>query len=180
MKRIELFTIILLLAALAHAQNNVEKVFCDKAKSTITYSMHHPLHSWEGISKNVISVILTDSKRDKINQVAVSVKIASFDSKNANRDSHTMEVTEALKFPAITFNSTSIEQTGTTLNVKGILSFHGLKKEISFEANKAIKKNKLNVTGNFSVIMTEFGIKPPSLMAMATDDEIKITFDVWY
>ncbi len=180
MKNILLIFGILLFTGISNAQETPQKIFCDKSKSSITYSMRHPLHAWDGVSKEITSVILTDSKREKISQVAVSVKIASFDSKNANRDSHTMEVTEALKFPSITFSSTSIEQNGSELKIKGTLSFHGFKKEITIDANSKIEKGKLRVNGKFIVLMSEFGIDPPTLMAMATDDDIHIEFDVLY
>lgn len=180
MKNILLVFGLLLLASTAFAQELSEKIFCDKSKSSITYSMRHPLHAWDGVSNEVTSVILSDKKREKISQVAVSVKIASFDSKNANRDSHTIEVTEALKFPLITFNSTSLEQNGSQIKIIGILSFHGFKKETTFEASSKIEKGKLRVTGKFVVLMSEFGIKRPTLMAIATDDEIHIEFDVLY
>lgn len=180
MKTKIIFFCILLFTSTVYAQEIPEKVFCDKSKSTITYSMRHPLHKWDGVSKEITSVILTDSKHNKISQVAVSVKIASFDSKNANRDSHTMEVTEALEFPSITFNSTSIEQNGEQLKVVGTLSFHNFRKEISFEANSKKENGKLRVNGIFTILMSEFGIDPPKLMAMSTDDDIKIEFDVLY
>lgn len=180
MKNILLIFSLVLLASVAMAQETSQKIFCDKSKSSITYSMKHPLHAWTAISKEVTSVIITDSKRENISQVAVSVKIASFDSKNANRDSHTIEVTEALKFPLITFSSSKIEQNGNQLKVTGILNFHNVNKEISFDANSKSNKGKLRVTGGFAVQMTTFGIDPPTLMAISTEDNINIEFDIEY
>jgi len=156
------------------------KIYCDKSQSSITYSMNHPLHSWDGVSNEINSVILADENRDSIFQVAVSVKIASFDSKNANRDSHAMEVTESLLYPSITFTSTSIQQTGSKLQLSGTLMFHNVSQPISFEVQKEKIKGKARFKGGFKVKMTEFNIEPPSLMGIATDDEIVISFDVLY
>ena len=109
MKRIIFILAIIVANSIVAAQNpSPTKLYCDKSNSTITYSMNHPLHSWTETSKEVSSIILTDENRKMISQVAVSVKISSFDSKNANRDSHAIEVTEALKYSNITFNSKSI------------------------------------------------------------------------
>jgi polyisoprenoid-binding protein YceI len=180
-KKIIFLIAIGLLDLMAYSQQTSPvKLFCDKTQSTINYSMHHPLHSWEGESKDITSVILSDEKRNVISQVAVIVKISSFDSKNANRDSHVMEVTEALKYPSITFTSTSIKQENNKLMVTGTLGFHGVNQTISFDADKNIKNDKAEVTGNFIVKMSQFAIKPPSLMGMATDDDIKISFKVVY
>jgi polyisoprenoid-binding protein YceI len=182
MKNITLvFVAIVLLNAAANAQNPASrKIYCDKSNSTITYDMNHPLHEWTGVSKEVTSIIITDENRDIISQVAVSVKFSSFDSKNANRDSHAIEVAEAIKYPNITFNSKSIKQEGNKLSVEGTLNFHGVNKDIAFVAEKSGDKNKIQVTGGFEIKMTDFKIDPPSLMAIATDDEIKIKFSIVY
>lgn len=156
------------------------KVYADKTKSTITYSMHHILHSWDGVSKDVNSIIVTDVKRSEISQVAVSVKVLSFDSKNANRDSHMMEATEAIKYPTISFSGNSIRQDGDTLQASGTLTFHGVSKPITIKAEKKIINKKTEITGSFSIKMTDFDIDPPSLMGVATDDDIKLSFDMFY
>ena len=181
MKKQLIIITLLLIQVIAHAKEaSPVKLFADKKISSITYSMNHPLHSWTGVSNEVNSVILTDEKKQAISQVAVSVKIASFDSKNANRDSHAMEVTEAIAYPNITFASRSIVPNGKKLSVTGTLTFHGVSKSISFEVEQKKVKGKLEVTGGFDIKMTDFKIDPPSLMGLATDDDIKITFDVFY
>lgn len=156
------------------------KVFADKKESSITYSMKHLLHSWEGVSNEVNSVILTDEKRNTISQAAVSVKIASFDSKNANRDSHAIEATEAIKYPAISFASSAIKQNGNNLDITGTLTFHGVSKTISINAEKQMVKNKTEIAGSFSVNMKDYNIDPPSLMGVATDEEIQLSFKIVY
>ena len=181
MKKLLIFFAIILFCSLVNAQPSSQiKLYCDKTQSTITYSMHHPLHSWTGESKELTSVILTDENRNLISQVAVLVKISSFDSKNANRDSHVMEVAEALKFPTVSFNSTLIKQDSNKLSVEGTLKFHGVSQQISFEVEKTIINGKAQITGSFIVRMTQFEIKPPSLMGVATDDDIKLEFKVVY
>jgi len=175
MKSITIIFAIILLQTVANAQKPAStKIYCDKSNSTITYDMNHPLHEWTGVSKEVTSIIITDENRDIISQVAVSVKFSTFDSKNANRDSHAIEVAEAIKYPNITFNSKSIKQEGNKLSVEGTLNFHGVNKDIAFTAEKSGDKNKIQVTGGFQIKMTDFKVDPPSLMGLATDDEIKL------
>ena len=94
MKKFGIIAIAILLTGSLFAQEKV-KINCVKEESSITYSMKHPMHEWSGVSKEVNSIILTDEGRTTIFQVAVSAKLSSFDSKNANRDSHMMEVTHA-------------------------------------------------------------------------------------
>jgi len=181
MKRNLLLILFLMSGSLVFAaQPAMQKVYADKSKSTITYSMNHLLHSWDGTSNDVNSIIVTDEDRSVISQVAVTVKVSSFDSKNANRDSHTMEATDAIKFPSISFTSNSITQDGNMLHATGILNFHGVSKTITIDAEKRIVKDKAEITGTFDVKMTDYGIDPPSLMGVATDDDIKLTFDMFY
>jgi hypothetical protein len=47
--------------------------------------MNHPIHSWEGICKDVNAVIVIDDKTRAIEQVAVALELDSFNSSNANR-----------------------------------------------------------------------------------------------
>ena len=58
--------------------------------------MSHPFHDWTGKSNKLNSAIICLPNKDSISQVAVSVNISSFDSENSNRDSHVIEVTEAV------------------------------------------------------------------------------------
>ncbi|MFM6953383.1 MAG: YceI family protein [Sphingobacteriaceae bacterium] len=177
-----LFLLLLIgLASSVFAQdaNNV-KVFADKKASSISYSMHHPLHSWTGVSNDVTSLILTDADRSTVKQVAVNVKIASFDSQNANRDSHVIEASEGLKYPTVSFSSSSIQTQGDLLLVKGTLAFHGVSQPVSFQATRKKVGSKLEISGEFTLKMTQFKIEPPSLMGMSTDDDFKLTFKMLY
>ncbi len=173
--------IILLCTTTSFAQKlKLKKLYADKNKSDITYAMNHPLHAWTGVSNNILSVMLLDTSNMEINELAVVVKIASFDSKNSNRDSNTIEVTEALKYPNVSLSSNSIKQTNDRLTVKGKLKFHGVSKEIIFDAQKEIIKDEIKVTGNFEILMTDFKIKPPKLLGIVTDKDIKLSFTVFY
>ena len=173
--------IILLCTTTSFAQKlKLKKLYAEKNKSDITYTMNHPLHTWTGVSNNILSVMLLDTSNMEINELAVVVKIASFNSKNSNRDSNTIEVTEALKYPNVSLSSNSIKQANDRLTVKGTLKFHGVSKEIIFDAQKEIIKNEIKVTGNFEILMTDFKIKPPKLLGIVTDKDIKLSFTVFY
>lgn len=181
MKKLIFLIAIGLMGQGAFAQDKaLVKVYADKTQSSITYSMNHPLHAWTGESKDVTSIILTDENRKLIDKVAVSVKIASFDSQNANRDSHMIETTEGIIYPTISFASDSIKNQDDKLKVYGTLTFHGVAQKVFFEADKKVVNKKAEITGAFSVKMTDYKVEPPSLMGMATDDEIKLSFKAVY
>ena len=179
MKKSGLLVIALLLGTNLFAQDKV-KVSCVKEESSITYAMNHPLHAWKGESKEINSIILADEARTTIYQVAVSAKVASFDSKNANRDSHMMEVTEALKFPNVTFVSSSVTIDGNNFSSVGSLTFHGISQPVTLQGKLTKEGNKMTVTGDFKLKLTQFKITPPSLMGIGTDDEFKLEYKVVY
>ncbi len=153
-----------------------EKVKADISLSSVTYAMSHPLHDWEGVNKNVRSIIVRDKQSKKIQKVAVALGVADFNSGNANRDSHAIEVLEGLTYPTVTFNSNSIDYQENSIKISGTLTFHNIKKVMTFSVLHKSLKGREAYSGTFDVDMTEFKVKPPSLMNMATDKTIKISF----
>ncbi len=180
MKKITIFIIsIFFIYSNIGAQTTV-KYGADKAKSYVTYAMSHPMHDWEATSKNVLSVLIFNLETKKIVKVAVSIPVSTFDSKNANRDSHTIEVLEGLKYQAVTFTSTSITGDDAKLSITGDLIFHGVTKSITFEASSKTTDTSIEVTGAFNVKISDFKIENPSLMGIATNDNIALKFFVVY
>ncbi|MFZ9662186.1 MAG: YceI family protein [Chitinophagaceae bacterium] len=148
----------------------------DKSKSTITYHMVHPMHNWDGVSKAVEGIVQYEEKSFILNKVAIVVKVSSFDSENSNRDSHMMEVTEAIKYPNVSFVSKSIKDDGTNLEINGDINFHGITKAILMKAQKKQIANHITVTGEFPILIEDFKIERPSLMMLKTDNEIGMKF----
>lgn len=182
MKKLLISTAFLLLfySAAFTQETAAIRTTADRKQSSITYSMRHPLHAWSGTSREVNSVIISEGRKSNIRQVAATVRVASFDSRNANRDSHMLEVTEALKFPNITFSGNVTNIAGEKLTVEGEITFHGVTKTVRFEALVKEKGGKLEVTGEFTVGLSDFNISRPTLMGIPTNEEIKIAFKMVY
>ena len=148
----------------------------DKAKSYLTYKAVHKLHAWEGKNKNTDCIIVYDTEKGAVEKVAVSAKISDFDSGNSSRDSHSLEVLEAIKYPKVTFVSTSITSIGKDkFTIKGDLTFHGITKSISFEATQTKTASKLIAEATFSVLMTDYKVERPTLMFIPTNDKMDIS-----
>jgi polyisoprenoid-binding protein YceI len=181
MKHIVLFLLIFFQAIISESQEtSAIRTMADRKQSSITYSMRHPLHAWTGVSREVSSVIISEGEKSNIKQVAVSARVATFDSKNANRDSHMLEVLEALKYPNITFSGNVVSRLEETLEVRGELTFHGITKPLSFEVTAIYKGGKLEVNGGFTVELSDFDISRPTLMGIPTNEEIRIEFVMVY
>lgn len=179
MKTIVIFLFAITLAIHLVAQEKV-KVRSVSGESSITYSMNHPLHTWTGESKEINSIILTDPARSVIYQVAVSAKVSTFDSKNANRDSHMIEVTEALKFPDVTFVSNTVNMDGSEFTSMGTITFHGVSQPVALKGKFTKEGTKFTFTGDFNLKLTQFNVEPPTLMTIKTEDDFKLQFKVVY
>ena len=155
------------------------KIMADKALSTVTYSAKHPLHKWDGVSKDVNAAMIYNDETKQPETVAVSIKVASFDSDNNNRDSHAIEVLDGLKYPNVTFVSSDIKAgENGTLTAKGTLTFHGVAKPATLQATRKDAGGKLTITGEFPVSMTDHNIERPSLMGLKTEDAMTLRFNV--
>ncbi|GAB4048089.1 YceI family protein [Spirosoma litoris] len=168
-----------ILFAFTSAPMTKRKIMADKALSTVTYSAKHPLHKWDGVSKEVNCAIMYNDDTKQPESVAVSLKVSSFDSDNNNRDSHAMEVLDGLKYPNVTFVSSDIKAgENGTLTAKGTLTFHGVAKPVTLEATRKDAGGKMTLTGEFPVNMSDYNIERPSLMGLKTEDAMTLKFNV--
>lgn len=149
----------------------------DKAGSYISYKAVHALHAWEGKNKQADCIIVYNDGIGRIEKVAVAAKVADFDSGNSNRDSHALEVLEALKYPKVTFVSNAITYSSDTLaEVQGSLTFHGITRAVSFPVALVRNGKNLQVKGNFSIQLTDYRVERPSFMLVPIDDRMDLEF----
>ena len=141
-------------------------------ESFIQYSAKHLLHKWSGVNNNIKGVFLQQST----SKIAVSANIADFDSGISNRDSNALRVLNALNYPQVKFYSADININSDKITFNGELDFHGKKTKKSFEGTYVNTNDKLIIEGGFSVVLTDFDIKLPSLMLVKMDDFADIEF----
>ena len=153
-----------------------ERWSIDKNSSEIIYSGKHFLHAWSGKNKKINGLLFIDQASNEVNKIAVLLYVNDFDSGNSNRDSHSLEVLNALKFPEIRFYSENIISDNESITFKGNLEFHGktISKDIIAVVNS--KNNKIQLEGNFKISLNEFGIKAPSFMLSEMQDLIDLSF----
>jgi len=175
-------TLLMLIGLLAVSSFNTlplakKKITADTNSSQFMYGLHHPLHSFESTARDFKCIGVFNDENQQLEVMAASVAVKDFNSGHSNRDSHVIETLDALKFPSITFTSQDITYNGNNVTAKGKLFFHGETKELSISGTQSITGSKLSIVGKFDVKMTDYGIKPPSLMGMSTDENINVTFD---
>jgi polyisoprenoid-binding protein YceI len=154
----------------------INKIEAVKNESSITYKLTHPLHEIEATSKESTCRLNVDITSKQIKGALVSVDVMTFNSGNSNRDSHAMEVIDAISFPNSRFVSSNIVQKGDSVKAYGKLTFHGITKDITLSAAVKWEQNKLLINGWFNISLTEFKIERPSLLLIPCNDILKFTF----
>lgn len=155
------------------------KLVADKSLSTVAYAAKHPLHKWEGVSHDVNCALVYNDETKQAETVAVSIRVASFDSDNGNRDSHAMEVLEGLKYPNVTFVSSDLKAGANgELTATGSLTFHGVTKPVTLQATRKDTGGKMMITGEFPISLTTFGVERPSLLGLKVEDQMTLRFNI--
>lgn len=175
MKKTNFLLLLLLLTQMLAAQQKWRNKI---AESEITYTMKHLVHTWSGTSKALTCIMETDNAGN-VQKVAALVKISSFDSKNSNRDSHMLEVTEALLHPNISFESVSVTRLeNSSYKIDGKLSFHGVQKPVQLIMTETKNKNGRLFSGSFVFLLEDFKVDRPTFMMVKTDNEVKIDLKI--
>lgn len=156
------------------------KLFCLPGQSWIKYEGVHPLHQWQGATQDVNCVITYIQEKQQVAAIATSATLRNFDSRNVNRDSHALEVLDALIYPKVNFTSASIQETATGLRIHGKLNLHGVTKDIVFETHNTLDNSKLRVEGSFPVNLKDFEVAIPSLLGIKINPQIRVQFQFMF
>ena len=146
----------------------------DLNESFISYDGKHPAHNWTGISKEIQGTFEINKEDLTQSKVDLFVPVFSFDSKNANRDSNMLDVVEEYYYPYVRFISSKIEKVDDGFNVVGNLSFHGITKEFTIPVSLIQDDKRIVVESDFSIMLTDFKIRRPSLLTIKIRNQIEI------
>ena len=171
-----LIAFILLLASNNLISQEIKRA--DSERSSITYSGKHFLHKWSAENKNVSGLIQIEN--ESISNIGIVVKVSDFKSGNSSLDSNSLRVLDALQFPNVIFKSTDVKQENGKIIFEGVMNFHGIEKDFNILAEVTQLNGMTKIFGKFSVSLTEFLVKRPSLLTRKIDDEINLEFDLYF
>lgn len=130
-----------------------------------------------------VTALLSGEKA--VRAVEVRVPTDQLDCKNDTMNDHMLKALKAKANPVIVYRVASYELAkkdgALEVTLNGTLSLGGVDKPLTVIANaKEESAGVLRVTGTQEVRMTEWGLKPPSLMlgTMKVDEKIKVGFDL--
>ena len=120
-----------------------------------------------------------------VTSVQVTVPAALLDCKNGTMNEHMLKALKTKTNPDIVFRVASYdlarENDALRITLAGQLTLGGVEKPVTIvtTANEE-GEGALRVMGTHEVRMTEFGLKPPSLMlgTMKVDEKVKVSFDL--
>jgi polyisoprenoid-binding protein YceI len=116
-------------------------------------------------------------------KMAISILIKSFLFKKALMQEHFNEnYLESDKFPKATFkgdilNFNNVSSLDATYDVKGMITIHGVSKEIVVPTIFKRNDDTIFVKGEFNLLLEDFDIKIPRLLLKKIAKEINVTFE---
>ena len=175
-----------LLPALAAADPVIYKVDVDH--SGVSFSVRHFVSNVSGRFRDFDGVIKYDKANPAASSVEFTVKAASIDTTNNDRDEHlrSKDFFDVQKFPTLTFSSTQVAaKDGSTLNVTGNLTLHGVTRSIILPVSllgtvKTPRGEKAGFETVFKIDRKEFGITWNNVLdsGPVLGDDVKITIEV--
>jgi polyisoprenoid-binding protein YceI len=102
----------------------------------------------------------------------------------SQRDGYVSRQMNLQQFPNATFTASSISITGSTsgpvdVALPGKLTIHGVTKDVTATAKAQVSGSKVEVAGSVSIVMTDYGITPPSVPFTTVDPQVTIEFDIF-
>ena len=126
-------------------------------------------------TKKVDAMLMMEDSIESLNGT-VSINSGELVSDNTERDEHMYEAIEVKQFPKIAYKINSVTKNENGYQLNGEFTLHGVSKPLN--VNAEIKTNEdgtLSLNSTFSILSTEYGIKPVTLLFLTVRDQIDIT-----
>ena len=156
--------------------NNAQEKFLTK-NGSISFFSSAVVKDFKADNNQVLSIIDTDSGK-----MAISILMKSFMFEKALMQEHFNEnYVESDKFPKATFRGAivdfeSITDLETKLEVEGIITIHGVSKEIVISANMTRSEESIVLRGEFNVLLADYNIEIPRVVSKSIAKTINVTF----
>ena len=132
---------------------------------------------------DAVAAVLAGEKA--VSDVVVTVPVNKLDCRNGTMNEHLRKALKAAQHPTVVFRVGGYDlmrsPNGVAVTLNGTLTLGGVEKPITGNAQATPGENgTLLVSGTREVRMTEFGLKPPTLMlgTLKVDERINVGFDV--
>jgi polyisoprenoid-binding protein YceI len=164
------------------------------AGSRIWLTGDSTLHAFTSTATNVtVSAQLAASASEvraavaagALKALAVTVPIDGLKSGDTGLDKNArkalkQETASSIVFTLASYTSEESKDGSLLVKAHGQLAIAGVAKEVALEATCQFTPNAIQITGTKDILMTDFGIKPPTMMlgAVKTADKVVVHFDL--
>ena len=191
-----IFSIIIafvLTTALAFTQSGPTMKLSIGQESKLSLEGNSTMHEYSAKASQLLGSAVVDSFlfTEKNNarsflQADITIPVKKLSSGNEKLDDKMYDALEADDNPNITYHLTSdsitfINKDTCTIKLTGTLTVAGKQKSIEMTATLLKhQNNSVNIRGSKELLMTDFGVEPPSMMfgLLKTEDKVIIRFDL--
>jgi hypothetical protein len=162
---------LLLLALPALARADSEWIL---VASRITYHVSHPLHTAEGISRVAKGKGVCHAGQCDF---SITVPVNTFDSGDANRDMHMVQVVRGAQFPLITVRTHLPEGASSQDTIQADLEVQFAGQTVTYnhiDLHRDMSGSETLITGTIPLTLADFKIDPPILMSIPVKNEIPV------
>lgn len=172
-------------SAMAADQYKIDPVHSNvgfAVKHMVVNTVHGRFNDWSG-------EIIYDDKDPAKSSVNVTIKTASINTENSDRDSHlkSPDFLDVQKFPEISFQSKSVDKQSDGFVAHGVLTIRGVSKNVDlpFKINGPIKVGDSNLLGaeaSLTINRQDYGVAwskslAPGELVVANDVKIDINVE---
>lgn len=182
------------MSAVATPQTAVTTWNLDPVHSVAEFKVKHMMISnVKGQFTSLTGKLLLDETDIRNSSVEASIEAASINTRETQRDTHlkSPDFFDVEKFPALTFKSTSVRQTGAgELAVSGALTIHGVTRNVVFHvegptstAKDPWGNTRVGLSATTKINRKDFGLTWNAALetgGILVGDEVTITLDVQF
>jgi len=121
-----------------------------------------------------------ESPSTAVKTASLTVPVAQLDCGNKTMNEHMRKALKAEANPQISWKMTSYEVQGSNVVINGKLTIAGKENAIELRGTGTAENGTIRFKGSKQFKMTEYGVKPPSLMlgTMKVGDAVTVSFDL--
>lgn len=155
-------------------------------KSSVIIKGTSTLHNWEEkalIFDCKLTLTITENQIISIENILFTCASEGIESGNSLMNSKTYDALKSKKFPQIKFSYKNIEKLNTVQNkfsllITGDLYIAGVNQHVTIPVIGTIQNNIIQIEGSKDLILTDFGISPPTavLGTIKTGNQITVSY----
>lgn len=156
--------------------NNLSNVYIDG-----TSSLHDWTETVEAI-RGTLKADVTGNKLEKLRVLQLTIPVKSIKSGKSGMDKNTYVALKEDKFPEIKYVLKTFKIDGESVRLTGDMTVAGVTKSITTVAQSKVQDGKIELTGEFPIKMTTFGVDPPTAVmgTIKTGDDLIIKYHLYF